>query len=203
MVLGIGHSTPHAPVREGRDNANTPPVFRQTEPHVVVSPATPLPNPDSHSSPITPPAPTGSAPGTQDVDAKAEQAFGNLIQFLGLTPDDKTARIAATEDFLKVYGDTTVAARARGLNAELKKNSEPFPTAPQSIPIVSASPIKTPEPVETAKPPVPADRPGVDSCGCSIFLGGSNTNPDARQERYAPRPPHPIATLRNDLSLHR
>jgi hypothetical protein len=91
--------------------------------------------------------PAPSVQGT-DTEALAAQAFDKLMKSEG-EQEDKAARVAAIEQFLKTYGDTIVAARARLLLAEMTN------TAPQTAHVQSTdSPQATPssQPPQSSKP---------------------------------------------------
>ena len=141
------------------DAVPTPPL----NPIPVPPPPVPASNPivESPAIPITP-----APPHPTDAESQAQQAYDALLKFDGLKADDTAARLAAIDAFLKIHGETIVAARARTLAAEFKKSADAAPLAPSTAPV----PVAVPKPVETAEPEKPLSLPALTETAAPLAL---------------------------------
>ena len=89
------------------------------------TPLASVPVPPSSADPVSPSIQAPPAASTKTIDEEADKHFDIMKGKLAALPADaKAEKIAMLEEFLKNYGETFIAARARG---ELRKLTHPMP----------------------------------------------------------------------------
>lgn len=131
FVRGDGPQTPESPADSASQAAAPAPVPKRSQTPVAKIPPVVQASP---AQPVTPakPAPPQDSHPAQNTDAAAEAEFDVLSRDTKL---EDRERIAKLEQFLQKYGDSTVAARARVMLAQLKR-PEPKPVVeppPKSV----------------------------------------------------------------------
>ncbi|MCW8129213.1 MAG: hypothetical protein KIS92_02405 [Planctomycetota bacterium] len=176
LMLAGGGEKPvvHAPAAESAEPVPAPATTRAPEP-----PARPAPRREAVRT-VPEPEPDSAEPAPKD---PAAEAFEKVLRFEGLKDDDRAGKAAALEDFLREFGGSLQAARARVMLDELKPPGEAPAAAktPQDPPAGEARAVPPAEapakaPVEAAIAP---PRPGS-GFACELFNGQSFAGAPAR-----------------------
>ncbi len=153
LLLGLvlifgGKNDARSPARSAKNDNPDSPAREASRSGPPARVSTPIPPAEAHKIETLAPKPSA-----EDL---AREAFERLERFEGLAADDLSGRQRRIDEFLKLHGDTIVAARARRLAGELAEPVAQAVVPPQTIPVPN-----TAEAAESAPPGKPSIAPAT------------------------------------------